>query len=312
MPGVRCISVPIRLVFHERDAFPFGGVGDDDRRPVVDFTCQLHGLRHLPDRMPVYFDDMPAAGFPFAGQRFKRHDFMDGPIQLHIVIVQDGGQTGQLIFCRRHRPLPHNARLALAIPQQDKSAIRLFIQAGSQRQAGPDCHTVSKQSAGHVHAGRLQPVRVALVAAIQLTPIIQLGEGKEAAPGQGRIEQRRGMPLAQDEAVAQLPIRPGRVDIQPVEIQHGHDFRRRERPARMPRPAPMDQPQAIHAQLAGKLFQLGYLFRSQRPHTTSFVFCILFSIFYSPISCRNFCTSSHQLPTFQRPYTPIPPRGSGP
>ena len=144
---------------------------------------------------------------------------------------------------------------------------------------------MSEQAAGHIHTGRFEPIRVTLVTAVHFAPIIQFGKWEETALGQGGIEQRRGMALAEDEAVALLPIRTGRVDVQLVEIQNCHDLRRRERPAWMARPAPVDEPQAVHAHLPGQFFQFGYFFRSQRPHKPSLVFCILF--FFSTTRSRG-------------------------
>ena len=67
--------------------------------------------------MPVHFDYVPTAGFPFVGQWFERHDLMNWAIKLNIVIVQNGGQVGEMVLRRSDRALPDDTRLALAIAQ---------------------------------------------------------------------------------------------------------------------------------------------------------------------------------------------------
>ena len=139
---------------------------NDDRRAVVDFPGQIQRFGHFPDRVPIYFDDVPVAGLPFFCQRLQRHDFMHGAIQLHTVIVQDGGQVGKAVLGGGNGAFPDNPALALTIAQQNIGAIRLFFQPGSQRQPDPDRHPVTQQPAGHIHTGCLKPVGMTLVRAI--------------------------------------------------------------------------------------------------------------------------------------------------
>ena len=73
--------------------------------------------------MPVDLHHVPAAGRPFIRQRFQRHDLVHRAIQLDIVVIQDGGQVGQAIFGRGHRPFPDDPALAFAIAEQDVGAV---------------------------------------------------------------------------------------------------------------------------------------------------------------------------------------------
>ena len=78
---------------------------------------------------------------------------------------------------------------------------------------------------------------------------------EKAAPGQGRVENCRRMPLAEDEPVALRPIGAGRVEAQLVEKERRHDLGRRQRAARMSCASAVNQVQAVEAQVARPLLQ---------------------------------------------------------
>ena len=82
--------------------------------PLISSTAQLNA-RHL-----------SASGS-------KRHDVMHGAVELHVVVVQDGGQVGNMELGGRHRAFPYDAALALAVAQQRIYPVGLFLAPAGQR-----------------------------------------------------------------------------------------------------------------------------------------------------------------------------------
>ena len=85
---------------------------------------------------------------------------------------------------------------------------------------------------------------------VQLAPVLEVFQREETTPGQCSIQQRRGMPLAEDEPVAVRPVGILGINTQAREEQRRHDLGGRERAARMTGSAAVDHFQAVDPQLA--------------------------------------------------------------
>ena len=76
----------------------------------------------------------------------------------------------------------------------------------------PARQAMAKRAGGHVDAGRLVHVRVALQHAVEAAQRVQVRALEVALLGQGGIPDGAGVALGEDEAVAIGPVGPGWID----------------------------------------------------------------------------------------------------
>ena len=81
-----------------------------------------------------------------------------------------------------------------------------------------------QETSGHLHAGGLQAVWVALQPAAKLAQGRQLLHRKEPSPGEGRVQQWSSMALGEDEAITVGPLWPVRINAQLVKVEDSNDL----------------------------------------------------------------------------------------
>jgi len=102
---------------------------------------QIQRFGHIPDRVPVYFDDVPVAGLPFFCQRLERMTSCTEPSSCTPLLSKMAVRLERRYLAAGNGAFPDNPALALAIAQQDVGTMRLFFQPGSQRPARPPTAT---------------------------------------------------------------------------------------------------------------------------------------------------------------------------
>ena len=108
-----------------------------------------------------------------------------------------------------------------------------MIHARREREADREREPLALRARRVLDAGRGPQLRMALEAAVQLAERQQLVDGEESAFRQGRVPDRAGVALAEDESV---PIGPGRIlriDAEDVEVESRDNVRRRHGAAGM-------------------------------------------------------------------------------
>ncbi|GAF26010.1 streptogramin lyase [Moorella thermoacetica Y72] len=227
----RGFAVPAGLVFHEGHAFAFDGFRDDDRGFALDLPGPLQGVQDLAEVMAVDGHDFPAEGAELVGHRLRGHDLLHSPVDLQVVVVDDGRQVIQAIMGRGHGPFPHHAFLQLAVPQEDVNTVIPAVQAPGQGHTVGHRQTVAQGTGGNLHPRQGFAVRVPLQGAAQPPQGIQLIHGKEAPFRQGGVKNRGRVALGKNEAVPLRPVRPLRVQAHDLKIKGCHDLHRRQGPA---------------------------------------------------------------------------------
>ena len=86
---------------------------------------------------------------------------------------------------------------------------------------------------------------------------VELGRVEVAAGGEGGVQRRRGVPLAEDEAVALRVVRPIGVDAEDPEVERSQDVQRRELAADVAQAGLVDHAQVAKARQGRLLTQLG-------------------------------------------------------
>src|SRR5207247_9903755 len=117
-------------------------------------------------------------------------------------------QVVEAVLRRGHRGLPRLPDILLAVAEEAVHPPRLVIHAGRERKADGKRQTLAFGARRVFDAGRGPQLRMTLEAAVQLAERQQLVDGEETALRQGRVPDRAGVTLAQDEPV---PVGPGRI-----------------------------------------------------------------------------------------------------
>jgi hypothetical protein len=165
------------------------------------------------------------------------------------VHVEDGYEVVQLVEGGVLKGFPHRALGHLRVTAEDPDAVGELVQVlASQRDTDPDGEALPQRTGRDVHPGEGRR-RVALQAAAELA------EGQELLVGYGprclvyRVEQRRGVPLREDQVVVRRVPRSVEVVAQILAEEHGHELGRRHARGGVPRASAGARADAVHAQL---------------------------------------------------------------
>ena len=215
----------------------------------------VQGGEHVLHIVAVDLYHLPAESAPLVSQGLHRHDVIDPAVDLDAVAVHDGHQVLQVVVAGCHGGLPDHALLDLTVTQHDVGHVVLVMQLAGQGHAHAHGQAVAQGAGGHVHAGGLVHVRMALEDGVVLTQGVQLLGVKVAPAGQCRIEHRAGVAFGEDEAVPVSPAGVLGIDIQHVEVQGGHHLHRGERAAGVSSLGGVDHGDDVLSDLDGLLFQ---------------------------------------------------------
>ena len=170
---------------------------------------------------------------------------------MQAVLVQQDHQIVQLVFGRGLHRLPDLALVALAVAHQTEHPVVFSVPLAAQGHARGHAQPLAKGAGGDVDAGAAFHVRVPLKDGVLLAQGSQLLSGEEAPEGQTGIQHRADMALGENKAVPVRPFGILRVQIQLIEIQRGHQVRRGQRAAGVPRLCGMYHGQDFPADLFG-------------------------------------------------------------
>jgi hypothetical protein len=170
------------------------------------------------------------------------------------VHVQDGHQVPGLVMRRVGHGLPHGALHDLGVPDQDPDPPRKVIHPHGQGHPQPDGQPLTQRAGGHVDPRQLRHRR-----GMSLQRAAELPEGQQLLIRDGadglehRVQQRRGVPLRQDESVIAQVL--GVVDVEPqmVRVQDGQQVCGRHGRGGMPGSRGGRAPDAVHRQLGRQL-----------------------------------------------------------
>ena len=215
----------------------------------------VQGGEHVLHVVAVDLHHVPAEGAPLVGQGLHGHDLVDPAVDLDAVAVHDGHQVLQVVVVGGHGGLPDHALLDLAVAQHDIGHVVLVVELARQGHTHAHGQAVAQGAGGHVDAGHLVHVRVALENGVILTQGVEDGRVKVAPAGQRRVQHRAGVPLGEDEPVPVLPLGVLGVDVQHVEVQGGDHLHRGQRAAGMSGLGRVDHGDDVVADLHGLLLQ---------------------------------------------------------
>ena len=86
-----------------------------------------------------------AEAAPFVAKRLQVLDFA-GACRLDLVVVDHGGEVGQLVLAGAHRRLPDGALIDLAVAHDDEDAAVALLRARRERHADADRKPVAERA----------------------------------------------------------------------------------------------------------------------------------------------------------------------
>ena len=219
---VERLAVPAVLVLDRLDTLALDRARDDHRRPAL----RLLGLRvralDLLDVVTVDLDRVPAEG----PRALDVHLGVPADHRLAAlaepVDVDDRGQVVELVVRRVLEGLPHRALRHLTVaaqhPDAGGQAVELLC---SEAHAHADWQTLSERAGRHIHPGderRWMSFEDAAELAVreQLLVVDHAGRAKD------RVEERRGVPLREDQAVVGRVLRVVEVVAEMARDEHSH------------------------------------------------------------------------------------------
>ena len=206
---------------------PLIGLGDDERRLIRLRQRLAVGVVDLAQVVAVDLDGMPAerpgaGGVGVAVPAEHRLAALAEPVH-----IENANQVVELIVSGKLQRLPDRAFGHLAIAQHDPDVIRQLVEVFARdAHADADGQPLAQRAGGHVHPrqhGRGVPFHAA-------APLAQCHEflvRDGARSLVDRIEQRRGVPLREDEMVIVGGVWMREVVVEILTHQHGQQIRRR-------------------------------------------------------------------------------------
>jgi hypothetical protein len=207
----------------------------------------------------VDLNGVPAEGLELGAHVAGIHDLLGRAVGLQVVVVDDRRQVRQLVVCRRHRPLPTLPLLAVAVGHQgeDLGSLRQAVETEGETNAHAHREALAERPGRDLNPGCARHVRMALQVRADLAQPHQVVGGEVAVLGERRIQDRRGVALGEDEAVALGPARvPGIVAEDPV-VEGGDDVGRRERAVQVPCLRDRNHADTVHAEHGRIALELG-------------------------------------------------------
>lgn len=177
---------------------------------------------------------MPPERTPLLRKRLHVHHFLQKAVVGVPVAVHDRRQVVQPMVLAEQGGLPHQPFVALAVAEESEhpgSASPVFQRPG---RPGGNREPLAERAGTHFHPWAL-PVRMPLEPASQLPQRPEFLHGKIPGHGQRRVQDRGGVPFAQEEPVPVFRPRVRRVVPHHFEEQGRHDVRGRQRRTRMTR-----------------------------------------------------------------------------
>ena len=239
--------MPAVLVLQKRHPLALQGSRQDHSRPAR-FPRPLQGLPDLPDLVPVHLEDIPSESLEFP------------LIRPEVMAVHGGLRLRQPVDVRHSRQVvqPQVDRRVGRLP--DRSLRHLTV---PHHHVGPPAGPGQLLGRGHAHAhrqplsqrtgGSLDPLHprggVPFQHTRDLAQVHQAAHRNDPGLGIGRPQNRRSMPLGQDELVVPPVVRVFDVVLHLVKEQAGGDLRHRHTGRGMARSGPAGHLERVDPQL---------------------------------------------------------------
>ena len=223
------------IVLHEGDSLAFDGVGDEAGGLAFGGRGFLEGFADSDGIVTVELNGVPAEGAPFIGDGRDIHNVLDEAIELNAVVIDDGDDVIELVERAGHGGFPDLAFLNLAISEHAVRAGFAAIEAGNQPHADSEGEALA-QGAGGGFEGMDEPdVGVALIDGAEFAEGVELVERRLGIAGLGHdgVEDRGGVTLRENEAIAIGQGGIVRIDAHLIEEELDEDFDRGEGSAGM-------------------------------------------------------------------------------
>ena len=222
--------------------------GDDHRRPVADRHRLCVGAVDRLDVVAVDLDRRPAAGLgaprvraqvPAAHRLAKLAEPVD---------VDDHHEVAQPLHAGVLNGLPDRALRHLGVTAQRPHAVRQAVELPrAERDPGGDRHPLCQRAGGDVHPGQRRG-GMALEPRAELAEREQLLVGDRTGSGEHGVEERRGVPLGEDQVVVVGVLRVLIGVVQVTRHKHSHQVRGRHRRGRVTRRRGGGRPNRVDAQ----------------------------------------------------------------
>ena len=208
------------------------GVADHERGLFGGLFGLAQGLLDVLEVVAVAGEDAPTVALEAALGVIDHRD-VGGALDGDAVGIVKENQLAQT-QCAGHRAgLVRDALFQVAVAAGDPRAVidkraALGVEARGeyplgQRHAHARGDALPQGAGGRLHAGRHAALGVAGRPRAQLAELLEVVQGKvEAGQVERRVEQARGVPAGEDEAVAVGPVGFRAADVQVVQPQHGH------------------------------------------------------------------------------------------
>ena len=250
------LAVPAVLAFDERHAFAFQRARQDHRRLTFGRLRFRERVEDLRDVVTVDHDGVPAERLPAA---------LELP---HVVLphrraalaervdVGDAAQILELVQRRDIRRFPHGALGRLAVAQEHIGSVVGLDAARVQRRADRRADALTERAGGDVDE-RQPRRRMTFEIRPDLAQLHQLGAIEGAGFGPRRVQNRRRVPLRQDEAIAVRILRILWIEPHLRKKESGHQIRHRHAARRVAAAGFRRGPHGIDPQSSGDIFQSG-------------------------------------------------------
>src|ERR1700742_3261599 len=206
--GRQVADVPGARKLHIGDPFSLDGAGDDALRLRPGGGGQRRGGGEDRRRVvAVDLDHVPAEGFEAAGDRLDRVGLLGGPVEAHLVGVDDRADVAEAEVGRRAGRFPDLALVQLLVAEQDPDP-GLVVAAHPRRlrHPDPDREAVAERAGGAVDAGDAAHVGVVAERAAEPRVGVEPVGREVAAFGEQGVEADGDVTLGEDQPVALGPL----------------------------------------------------------------------------------------------------------
>ena len=218
------------------DALALVGERHDASGLSLDRLETLEGPEHFAQVVAVDDLGLPAKGRELAVDRVEVQHILGRPGLLEMVAIDDQREVVEPVLGGRGRGFPVLSFVELAVAGQDVGVIVFLVDPGGQGVADADREPLAERAGRGLDSGQPLHVRVPFERAAQLAQRHDLVVREVAGLRERRVEDRRGVPLGEDEAVAVGPVGVlGVVPQKATEIEGRHDLDGRQRTAGMTR-----------------------------------------------------------------------------
>ena len=251
MPAV--CAAPLReraRMLHERDALPLDRAGDESLRAVLEGAHVAKGATQRCRIVPVAALDVPAEGPEPLLELAERDDLLRRLVGLELVAVDDDGEPGEALLCRRLKPLVVLALLKLAVAEHHDDAT-----TAAEMPLRPRDPAALRDSHAERARVRLDPRNVHVWMPVEAAEPPQSEEPlawDHSEREEHRVQAGHVVPLRRevDVAVGVAPPELGGVEL--LEEQECHDVHRAEARPEMTRASSLDRDERIEAAHVGE------------------------------------------------------------